>query len=186
MRLSPGISTPRSRGMGWVGLCVGGAYPCFCLWRGFLQTTRTTFLRRTILQLSQMRLTDARTFMGRDRNLGFGCGSGGGATGDRPMRARDSRQTLPDRRARMTGIHASPELPANGLPRRRRAFRQTPAGRGFTDFPTTSIAISAAMSTLQEHLLSQELCVRNGPMAGRRRRRPSTCRAAPAPPPCPC
>jgi hypothetical protein len=37
--------------------------PCFCLWRGFLQITRTTFSRLTILQLSQSRLTDARTFM---------------------------------------------------------------------------------------------------------------------------
>lgn len=38
-------------------------YPCFCLWRGFLQITRMTLFRRTILQLSQSRLTDARTFM---------------------------------------------------------------------------------------------------------------------------
>ena len=37
--------------------------PCRCLWRGFLHTTKTTPRRRTILQLSQMRLTLARTFM---------------------------------------------------------------------------------------------------------------------------
>jgi hypothetical protein len=46
------------------GLWRSGNQPCFCLWRGFLQTTRTTFLRRTILQLSQILFTEARTFMG--------------------------------------------------------------------------------------------------------------------------
>jgi hypothetical protein len=33
------------------------------LWRAFLQITRTTFLRFTMRQLSQRRLTDALTFM---------------------------------------------------------------------------------------------------------------------------
>jgi len=37
--------------------------PWRCLWRGFLQITRTTFLRFTILQLSQSLLTEGRTFM---------------------------------------------------------------------------------------------------------------------------
>src|SRR5215472_17083241 len=38
-------------------------HPCRCLCRGFLQTTRTTFLLFTILQLSQSRLTEGRTFI---------------------------------------------------------------------------------------------------------------------------
>jgi hypothetical protein len=38
-------------------------YPCRCLCLGFLQMTRTTPFRRTILQLSHNRFTDARTFM---------------------------------------------------------------------------------------------------------------------------
>ena len=37
--------------------------PWRCLWRGFLQITRTTRLRRTILQLRQILFTDASTFM---------------------------------------------------------------------------------------------------------------------------
>ena len=37
--------------------------PWRCLWRGFLQITRTTRLRRTILQLRQILLTDASTFI---------------------------------------------------------------------------------------------------------------------------
>ena len=40
-----------------------GGHPCRCLCRGFLQTTRTTFLLFTILQLSQSRLTEGRTFI---------------------------------------------------------------------------------------------------------------------------
>jgi len=37
--------------------------PWRCLWRGFLQITRTTFLRFTILQDSQSLFTDGRTFI---------------------------------------------------------------------------------------------------------------------------
>jgi len=37
--------------------------PWRCLWRGSTQITRTTPLRRTILHLLQIFLTDARTFM---------------------------------------------------------------------------------------------------------------------------
>ena len=37
--------------------------PCRCLWRGSSQTTKTTPRRRTILHLSQMRRTLARTFI---------------------------------------------------------------------------------------------------------------------------
>jgi len=37
--------------------------PWRCLWRGFLQITRTTRLRRTTLQLRHIRFTDAITFM---------------------------------------------------------------------------------------------------------------------------
>src|SRR4029453_10276130 len=40
-------------------MCV---YPCLCLCFWFEQITRTTPRRRTILHLSQIRLTDARTF----------------------------------------------------------------------------------------------------------------------------
>jgi len=36
------------------------------LWRGFLQITRTTFLRFTILQLAQSLFTDGRTFIIRE------------------------------------------------------------------------------------------------------------------------
>src|SRR6266566_7856066 len=38
-------------------------YPCLCLWRGSLQMTRTTPLRRTILQLRQIFFTEASTFI---------------------------------------------------------------------------------------------------------------------------
>ena len=41
--------------------------PWRCLWRGFLQITRTTRLRRTILQLRQILFTDASTFMSAPR-----------------------------------------------------------------------------------------------------------------------
>src|SRR5215471_8420907 len=37
--------------------------PCRCLWRGSLQMTRTTPLRRTILQLRQIFFTEASTFI---------------------------------------------------------------------------------------------------------------------------
>jgi hypothetical protein len=37
--------------------------PCRWLWRRFMQITRTTPLRRMILHLGQILLTDARTFM---------------------------------------------------------------------------------------------------------------------------
>jgi hypothetical protein len=43
-------------------LCL--AQPCLCLCRGLMQMTRRTPLRRTILQLRQIFLTDALTFMG--------------------------------------------------------------------------------------------------------------------------
>ena len=59
MRLSAGISTPSNRG-------IGKNYPWRCLWRGFLQITRTTFLRFTILQLAQSLFTDGRTFIIRE------------------------------------------------------------------------------------------------------------------------
>src|SRR5205809_2068112 len=39
--------------------------PCRCLWRGFLQMMRTTPLRRTTLQCSQIFVTDALTFIAR-------------------------------------------------------------------------------------------------------------------------
>ena len=39
------------------------SYPCRCLWRAFLQMTRTTFFRFTMRQASQSRFTDALTFM---------------------------------------------------------------------------------------------------------------------------
>src|SRR3954462_6639644 len=38
-------------------------YPCFCLWRGFWQITRTAPWRRMILHFSHIGLTDGRTFM---------------------------------------------------------------------------------------------------------------------------
>src|SRR5262245_2805681 len=53
MRLVRGRSTPAIRAI---------AYPCLCLCFAFVQITRTTPRRRTILHLSQIRLTDALTF----------------------------------------------------------------------------------------------------------------------------
>jgi len=48
-------------------------YPCLCLWRGFLQMTRTTFLRFTILQLAQSLFTEGRTFINpREDKRGIG------------------------------------------------------------------------------------------------------------------
>ncbi len=38
-------------------------HPCRCLCRGFVQITRTTPLRRTILQFSQIRFTELLTFI---------------------------------------------------------------------------------------------------------------------------
>ena len=38
-------------------------YPCRCLWRGSVQITLTTPLRRMILQLRQIFLTEASTFI---------------------------------------------------------------------------------------------------------------------------
>ena len=39
------------------------AQPCFCLWRGFWQITKTAPWRRMTLHFSHMGFTDARTFM---------------------------------------------------------------------------------------------------------------------------
>jgi hypothetical protein len=39
------------------------AYPCLCLWVGSEQITRTTRLRRTILQLRHIFFTDVLTFI---------------------------------------------------------------------------------------------------------------------------
>src|SRR5262249_60332901 len=39
------------------------SYPCRCLWRGFVQRTRSTPCRRMTLQFLQIALIDARTFM---------------------------------------------------------------------------------------------------------------------------
>src|SRR5712692_2192924 len=56
MRFLCGRSTPAMRAM-------GRPYPCRCLWRGFVQRTRTTPCRRMTLQFLQIALIDARTFM---------------------------------------------------------------------------------------------------------------------------
>src|SRR3954454_4187487 len=45
-------------------LTTSNSQPCFCLCFTFVQITRTTPLRRTILQFSQIRRTLALTFMG--------------------------------------------------------------------------------------------------------------------------
>jgi hypothetical protein len=63
--LSAGISTPNSLGISknadlWL---LTSGYPCRCLCRGFLQITRTTFFRFTILHASQSLFTDGRTFI---------------------------------------------------------------------------------------------------------------------------
>ena len=78
-RLLLGMSTPRT-----LGIPALRYLPCRCLWRGLVQITRTTPNRRTIRQFSQMRLTDALTFMinasaylRRDRR----CGPCSGRTG---------------------------------------------------------------------------------------------------------
>jgi len=47
-------------------------YPCRCLCFVFVQITRTTPLRRTILQFSQIRLTLLRTFMTRSLSRSLG------------------------------------------------------------------------------------------------------------------
>src|SRR6267143_1204984 len=58
MRFSFGKSTPAIRDKTFLL-----AYPWRCLWRGFLQMMRTTPLRRTTLQCSQILVTDAFTFI---------------------------------------------------------------------------------------------------------------------------
>src|SRR6266446_4650512 len=63
MRLSAGISTPSNLGINLEVDLAGRGHPWRCLWRGFLQITRTTFLRFTILQLAQSLFTDGRTFI---------------------------------------------------------------------------------------------------------------------------
>src|SRR5215475_5381035 len=89
MRFSAGISTPNNRGIFYESLScqpvksfplsvnylyeplITFLHPCRCLCRGFLQMTRTTFLRFTILQDSQSLLTAGRTFIfPRDENRG--------------------------------------------------------------------------------------------------------------------
>src|ERR1039458_2412032 len=56
-RLSLGRSTPEIRAIRL------SPYPWRCLWRGSLQITRTTPLRRMTLHFPQIALTDARTFI---------------------------------------------------------------------------------------------------------------------------
>src|SRR5215831_16941005 len=57
--------TPAMRAMFYLSSVVGVLdQPCRCLWRASaVQMTRTTPWRRTILQLRQIFLTDASTFM---------------------------------------------------------------------------------------------------------------------------
>src|SRR5438128_5852200 len=75
MRFLCGRSTPAMRAM-------GRPYPCRCLWRGFVQRTRTTPCRRMTLQFLQMALIDARTFMSS-------CPVGDAAAGDVERRQLD-------------------------------------------------------------------------------------------------
>src|SRR5437667_7377952 len=65
MRFSFGRSTPAIRAKTFLLELrpFGARQPWRCLWRGFLQMIRTTPLRRTTLQLSQIRVTEAFTFM---------------------------------------------------------------------------------------------------------------------------
>src|SRR5687767_1984363 len=58
MRFVRGRSTPEIRAM---------SYPCRCLCFWFVQITRTTPRRRTTLHLSQIRFTDALTFIHASR-----------------------------------------------------------------------------------------------------------------------
>src|SRR6266850_8284207 len=60
MRFSFGRSTPAIRAKTFL---LAFRYPWRCLWRGFLQMIRTTPLRRTTLQCSQIFVTDALTFI---------------------------------------------------------------------------------------------------------------------------
>jgi hypothetical protein len=63
-RLSAGISTPSNLGINQYSITPTQPWRCLC--RGFLQITRTTFLRFTILQLAQSLFTDGRTFIIRE------------------------------------------------------------------------------------------------------------------------
>ena len=81
MRLSAGISTPSN-----LGIAGSRSYPWRCLWRGFLQITRTTFLRFTILQLAQILLTDGLTFMTHEIFQRGGALRSFLAEGDPPLR----------------------------------------------------------------------------------------------------
>ena len=59
----PGTSTPIILGIVAFTSFLGSAQPWHCLWRGLVQITRTTPLRRTMRQFSQMRRTELRTFI---------------------------------------------------------------------------------------------------------------------------
>jgi hypothetical protein len=60
LRRSPSSSTSEESSPAGSGF---RRHPCRCLWRGSAHTTKTTPRRRTILHLSQMRRTLARTFI---------------------------------------------------------------------------------------------------------------------------